>query len=578
MRMRKFLFILALVLSSVWQHAQAAEVTTGWVERTDCGDIAVPQLYVYCKQTTTVSGRTAGVTYYWNGSAWVAQSGAGGGASDFSELTGAATDAQIPNDITVDAATTAATATALVSNPTDCAAGAFAHTIAASGNLTCSILLVSSASAPTADDDTGDGYIVGTKWINTTADTIYEAVDVTLTAAIWKPVVTTGTSNEITVTANTISLADAIRNLSGRHGVDSGSTDSYVASMTTADTSYIDGAFYLLTPNTVNTGATSVNFNGIGAVSIKKWVSGSKANPANGDICATQKIILQYDGTDMILQSPLCNPTSGSISATTGTILKAGSATTAVDSAIIEDADSVNFSKAAEICPTTCLFALDTSVFSGSLKSWDYPANQDDTHVGETSPQTLTNKTIDVEGTGNVITTTSQLSMAAAGGSVAAPILLADTVASLAPTPVCVAGSTNAALIQCTANFPDSDGDFSLQWPIFLPDDFTGTFDATFLWKAAATSGDVVWQLATVCRADGEINDAAYNTASTVTDTAKGTTLQLNTAAITGVTVTGCAASEKMTVYAMRNRTHASDTITGVVSLDHLRLKLRRAQ
>lgn len=52
----------------------------------------------------------------------------------FSDLSGAATDSQIPNTITVDLATAA---TALAANPADCAADRYATTIAASGALTC---------------------------------------------------------------------------------------------------------------------------------------------------------------------------------------------------------------------------------------------------------------------------------------------------------------------------------------------------------------------------------------------------------------------------------------------------------
>jgi hypothetical protein len=59
----------------------------------------------------------------------------------FANLSGAATDAQIPNNITVDLATTAgtaATATALAADPTDCSTNQYANAIAASGNLACS--------------------------------------------------------------------------------------------------------------------------------------------------------------------------------------------------------------------------------------------------------------------------------------------------------------------------------------------------------------------------------------------------------------------------------------------------------
>ena len=42
-------------------------------------------------------------------------------------------------------------------------------------------------SAPTANDDSGDGYAVGSIWINVSSDQAYICVDSTLTAAIWKP-------------------------------------------------------------------------------------------------------------------------------------------------------------------------------------------------------------------------------------------------------------------------------------------------------------------------------------------------------------------------------------------------------
>lgn len=39
--------------------------------------------------------------------------------------------------------------------------------------------------APTADDDSGDGYSVGSRWIDVTNDKEYVCLDATLTAAVW---------------------------------------------------------------------------------------------------------------------------------------------------------------------------------------------------------------------------------------------------------------------------------------------------------------------------------------------------------------------------------------------------------
>lgn len=56
----------------------------------------------------------------------------------FSNLSGSATDAQIPNNITIDLATAA---TALAANPADCSSSQFATSINASGTLGCASLL-----------------------------------------------------------------------------------------------------------------------------------------------------------------------------------------------------------------------------------------------------------------------------------------------------------------------------------------------------------------------------------------------------------------------------------------------------
>ena len=92
-----------------------------------------------------------------------------------------------------------------------------------------------------------------------------------------------------------------------------------------------------------------------------------------------------------------------------------------------------------------------------------------------------------------------------------------------------------------------------------------------------APRGDVVRQLPSICVADAETDDPAFNTASTVTDTAKGTTLQTNDAAITGVTVTGCAAGELMHLKIQRDSAHASDTLAATARLVGIELVIREA-
>lgn len=45
---------------------------------------------------------------------------------------------------------------------------------------------LNASSDPGATDDSSAGYAIGSKWINTTGDKVFEAVDVTVSAAVWK--------------------------------------------------------------------------------------------------------------------------------------------------------------------------------------------------------------------------------------------------------------------------------------------------------------------------------------------------------------------------------------------------------
>lgn len=157
--------------------------------------------------------------------------------------------------------------------------------------------------------------------------------------------------------------------------------------------------------------------------------------------------------------------------------------------------------------------------------------------------------------------------------------LMWDTLASNAPTATCSAGSTETTMMRGVADWPDSDGDYSVQIAFLMPDDWdtSADLDAIILWRTSATSGDAVFQVQTACRADAEVDDVAWNTASTVTDTAKGTANQLNSAAITNITKTGCAAGELLHVRLLRNRTHASDSLAAALSVAHVELTARRS-
>lgn len=197
-----------------------------------------------------------------------------------------------------------------------------------------------------------------------------------------------------------------------------------------------------------------------------------------------------------------------------------------------------------------------------------------DTLVGKATTDTLTNKTIDAEGTGNAVTIPFKTYLPAAGCNNATAATFLNLFTSLQPTPTCVTGTNRQKGVLA---FPDSDGEYQAQAEMLLPADWSGAIDVKIRWYSAATSGDVVWQVSCSCVADGETDDPSFNTASTVTDTAKGTTLQMNDATITGLTATGCAAGEMLNLKVMRQRTNGSDTITGVVNLVGVEITTRRA-
>jgi len=137
-------------------------------------------------------------------------------------------------------------------------------------------------------------------------------------------------------------------------------------------------------------------------------------------------------------------------------------------------------------------------------------------------------------------------------------------------TAACVTGTNTQFGV---AQFTNANA-LSMQDHFRLPAVFN-SLTAQIKWRTSATSGDVVWQIQTICVADAETSDPAFNTASEVTDTAKGTTLQQNDASISSVTVTGCAAGEELYFKVLRDQAHASDTLAATADLISLAFLVR---
>jgi len=110
-----------------------------------------------------------------------------------------------------------------------------------------------------------------------------------------------------------------------RFAEDSGSTDTYVATLVPVPTAYETGQPYRFKANTANTGPCTINFNSLGAKTIKKAPGGITTDLDTNDIRVGQWVDLVYDGTNMQMQSLLGNVPSGTPSAHAATHENGGS-------------------------------------------------------------------------------------------------------------------------------------------------------------------------------------------------------------------------------------------------------------
>lgn len=141
-----------------------------------------------------------------------------------------------------------------------------------------------------------------------------------------------------------------------------------------------------------------------------------------------------------------------------------------------------------------------------------------------------------------------------------------------APTAVAVTGTNRTTGY---ARFPDSDGNYGVQLTCYLPVGWTGQLDGLLWWKTGGT-GNARLQIATKCYADNEADDAAFNTASVYT-IAAGTSERPQRDVVSNITVTGCAESELLRIRLFRNRTEASDSLTGgTVDIEKFELWMRK--
>jgi microcystin-dependent protein len=94
------------------------------------------------------------------------------------------------------------------------------------------------------------------------------------------------------------------------YAADTGAADAYVIALTPALSAHVVGMPITFKVSNANTGASTININGLGAVALKKNVS---QDPASGEIAAGQLLTISYDGTNYqiiagLIPAPVLSP------------------------------------------------------------------------------------------------------------------------------------------------------------------------------------------------------------------------------------------------------------------------------
>ena len=175
----------------------------------------------------------------------------------------------------------------------------------------------------------------------------------------------------------------------------------------------------------------------------------------------------------------------------------------------------------------------------------------------------ITNATIDATLASNTLTLNDERHFPVATCQNATASANYDIPTTNAPTATCDTG-TNTQKGYLAFN-DTTDQSFQDHW--VLPTGFVSV-DVHFRWKAAATTGAAGWCAQLIRVADGSTSDPAFPAQAAgncVSDTAKGTTLQENTATISGVTCTSCVAGDHVYVRISRDADGGAvtDSMTG---------------
>lgn len=156
-----------------------------------------------------------------------------------------------------------------------------------------------------------------------TAGTLIEVVGGSVNAGtVWELTTTVATVGTNSVSFISINITTKIDQSGAQiYAADAGSNDTYVITLSPAPSAYTTGMMINFKANTANTGAATLNVNGLGAKTIVKNFSSTLAD---NDILAGQDVQVIYDGTNFQMLSPVSNVAGA---AAAGTSIQTVSAT-----------------------------------------------------------------------------------------------------------------------------------------------------------------------------------------------------------------------------------------------------------
>jgi len=121
-----------------------------------------------------------------------------------------------------------------------------------------------------------------------------------------------GTSGAPSTSNRYVTASDESRNYNiVAYAASSTGTDSYAITLSPVPTAYTTGMLLSFRADVANTGTASLNVNGLGARTLNKISTAGYVALSTGDILANQIIVVEFDGTNMIVISSLASSPQG---------------------------------------------------------------------------------------------------------------------------------------------------------------------------------------------------------------------------------------------------------------------------